>query len=374
MKNQRRTCARINLAAMERNLDRICTSIPSSVRRCLVIKTDGYGHGAVPVAKRLSDKADFLAVAAMSEALELREAGISLPILILGYSFPEDYEDGIGHEIRMAVFRESDARKISETALRMNRTAKIHIKVDTGMSRIGFEPDAAAVEAVRRIRALPGVEVEGIFTHFARADEEDKTDAENQFRRFRDFVARVEEGMDPIPIRHCANSAASMEMPETWQDMVRIGISLYGIYPSDEVDHEKIRLEPALTWESEVVLVKDVPAGRGISYNHTFRLSRDSRVATIPAGYGDGYPRTLSNRGTVLIRGRKAPILGRICMDQMMVDVTDIPGVSEGDRVILAGRDGDAVLPVEELSALSGRFPYEFVCCIGKRVPRVYTG
>ena len=371
MNYSRRTSALIDLAAIERNFARICAPIPDSVRRCLVIKTDGYGHGAAAIAKRLADRADFLAVAAMSEARELREAGVTLPILILGYCFPEEYEEMIEREIRITVFRESDAEAVSAAAERLHRTAKIHIKVDTGMNRIGFAPTEASAESIRRIRALPGVETEGIFTHFARADEADKSDAEEQFRRFCSFVREVEEGGTRIPIHHCANSAASMEMPETWLDMVRIGISLYGIYPSEEVDHTSVRLEPALTWESEAVLIKEVPAGAGISYNHTCRLQRDSRVATVPVGYGDGYPRTLSNCGCVLIRGKRAPILGRVCMDQMMVDVTDIPEAAEGDRVVLVGRDGDAVLPVEELSALSGRFPYEFVCDIGKRVPRI---
>ena len=372
MKYSRRTVAEVDLSAIEENLKRLTAAIPPQIKKCLVLKTDGYGHGAIPIARKLADKADFIAAATSAEAMEMRQAGISLPILILGYVWEEDYEEMIANDIRFPIFKEEDAGKAAAAARKAGKTAKVHIKVDTGMSRIGFLPGEASVQAVRRIRHLPGLEAEGIFTHFARADETDKTSAEEQFAIFRQFVDAVEEGEEPFPIRHCANSAASMEMPDTWMDMVRIGISLYGIYPSDEVRREEIELIPALSWKSTVVYIKELPAGAGISYGHTCVLTGKRRVATVPVGYGDGYPRTLSGRGYVMLHGKKAPILGRVCMDQMMVDVTDIPEAAEGDTVLLAGRDSGYELPVEDLSLLSGRFPYEFVCDIGKRVPRVY--
>lgn len=370
MRHTDRVSALIYPDRIRGNLSRIRDRLPAGTKLCAVVKTNGYGHGAVTVARAVEGLANFYAVATVPEALQLREAGITQPILILGYVWPEEYPDMIEHEIRFTVFREEDARRIAETAREMGRTAFVHIKADTGMNRIGFAPDAESAEAVRRIRTFPNVCVEGIFTHFARADETDKTFTFEQLAIFKNFIAMIEKDAERIPIHHCANSAASMELPEAAMDMVRVGISLYGLYPSDEVSRE-IPLEPAMELTSHVVYVKDVDMGEGISYNHTRILMGDKRVATIPVGYGDGYPRLLSNRGSVLIRGKRAPILGRICMDQFMVDVTEIPGVTEGDLVTLVGRDGENCIPVEELSALSGIFPYEFVCRLGERVPRV---
>lgn len=372
MNDINRTSAHISLDHIGENFDRIAERLPEGIKKCAVVKTNGYGHGAVQVASYLESRADFFAVACLKEAEQLQNAGIRKPILILGYCWPEDYEEIILRQIRIPIFKEEDAVCLSETAQRLGRTARVHIIVDTGMSRIGFLPAQDSVETVRRIQKLPGLDVEGIFTHFARADEKDKTYTGEQFHRFMTFIDDIERGGRPIPIHHCANSAASMELPGTWLNMVRIGISLYGIYPSGDVDHETIELKPAMTWKSTIVLIKDLPAGSGIGYNHIRILDSARRVATIPVGYGDGYPRTLSDRGCVLIRGRRAKILGRICMDQMMVDVTDIPDAAEGDSVTLVGCDGDERLPVEELSELSGRFPYEFVCDISNRVPRVY--
>lgn len=372
MQGIRRTAAYIDLGAIRKNFDVLTAEIPKSVKRCLVVKTDGYGHGASQVTQCIGDDADFLAVATAEEAFSLREAGVTHPILVLGYTWEEDFEEMILQGIRPAVSDLQTAKQISEAACRLGKTAKIHIKVDTGMGRIGFLPEEGSVRQVRQIRKLPRIEAEGIFTHLARADETDKSSALKQAVIFRSFIEAVEAGEERIPIHHCANSAAAMEMPDLWMDMVRIGISLYGIYPSDEVDHTRIPLTQAMTWRSEVVLVKEVPAGTGISYGHTYIAPSPRIVATVPVGYGDGYPRTLSGKGFVIIQGAKAPILGRVCMDQMMVDVSDIPGVSRGDTVLLTGEYGGASIPVEVLSELSGRFPYEFVCDVSKRVPRVY--
>lgn len=361
----------VNLDHIASNIQAITRHLPSRTKVCAVVKADAYGHGAQAVANHLKDKVDFFAVATAQEGMELRESGIRNPILILGYVWPEDYEELIQNEIRIPIFKERDARLLSQAAAKAGKSAIVHIKTDTGMNRIGFHPDEESAAVVRRICRMEHIDVEGIFTHFARADEADKAYTYEQFSRFKSFIAMVEQEGIRIPIHHCANSAASMELPEAAMDMVRLGIAMYGLYPSDEVSRS-ITLRPAMSLVSTVVYLKDVPAGAGISYNHTRVLDRPRRVATIPVGYGDGYPRLLSDKGCVLIHGRRAPILGRICMDQLMADVTDIPEVAEGDRVVLIGEDGGASLPVEELSALCGIFNYEFMCRLSLRIPRVY--
>ncbi len=371
MRYCKRVVAKISLKTIEQNLREIQKNLPSTTRICAVVKADGYGHGATEVAKYLDDFVQFFAVATVAEAVGLRNAGVTNPILILGYAWPEDYRELIEKEIRFTVFKEKDARELSRLGEEIGKPALIHIKVDTGMNRIGFPLDDEAVNAVRRIRKLPGVCVEGIFTHFARADEGEEQYCREQFSLYQNFVNRVERGEDPISLHHIANSAAAMEMKDMALDMVRVGIAMYGLYPSDEVSR-RISLVPAMELKSEVVYVKDVEMGEGISYNHTRILTEDKRVATVPVGYGDGYPRLLSNRGYVLIRGEKAPILGRICMDQLMVDVTCIPNVVEGDVVTLIGQDGDASIHVEDLSELCGIFNYEFVCNLDRRIPRIY--
>lgn len=366
-----RVRAIVDLGKIRGNLERIRQQLPAGVKTCAVVKADGYGHGATAVAVALEDTADFFAVATVREALDLREAGVQKPVLILGYAWPEDYEELIRNQIRFTVFKEKDAQELSQLGESLGIPARIHIKVDTGMHRIGFPLTEEAVETVRRIRRLPWLDVEGIFTHFARADEADKAYTYRQLEAFQDFIRRVEAGEEPIALHHCANSAASMEVPEAAMDMVRVGIAMYGLYPSEEVSRS-IPLDPALELKSQVVYVKDVEAGEGISYNHIRHLEHHCRVATIPVGYGDGYPRLLSDKGYVLIRGRRAPILGRICMDQFMVDVTEIPEAAEGDEVTLIGADGGDRIRVEDLSDLCGRFNYEFVCALERRVPRIY--
>ena len=297
MKYCKRVTARVHLDAIRQNISNICRGIPQNTKVCAVVKADGYGHGATAIAQALDDTVDFFAVATVSEAVDLRAGAVKKPILILGYAWPEDYEELIEKDVRFTVFKEKDAKELSELGERMGKKALIHIKVDTGMNRIGFPVDDEAVETVRRIRTLPGVEVEGIFTHFARADEEDKTYAYEQLRLFQDFIRRVEKDADRIPIHHCANSAASMEMPEAFMDMVRLGIAMYGLYPSDEVSHEILNCTPALELKSQVVYVKDVEAGRGNQLQPYPRILTDGkrRVATVPVGYGDGYPRLLSD-------------------------------------------------------------------------------
>ena len=368
-----RVYAAIDLDAICQNISEIKKIVGPDTKIMPVIKADGYGHGAVPVAKALNKiGVDGFAVAIIEEGIALRKQGITKPILILGYTSEYQYASLIQHEIEQTVFSYEMAEAISKFAVTMKKEARIHIKVDTGMNRIGFKPTEESVGQVQRIQKLPNIKIQGIFTHFACADEEDKTSARYQKELFDQFVSKIEEKGIEIPVKHVSNSAAIMDLRECRMDMVRSGIITYGLYPSEEVDKSAIDLKPALSLISHVIHVKEVGPGEGVSYGSTFVTDRKTRIATIPVGYADGYPRALSSRGRVIIRGQYAPIIGRICMDQFMVDVTDIEGVSVMDRVTLVGTEGDKNISVEEAADLAGSFNYEFVCGIGKRVPRVY--
>lgn len=371
----KRVCAVVDLGAAIENLESLRRALAPETKVLAVIKANAYGHGAVQVAKKL-DSLEYIfgyAVATAEEALQLRQNGLNKPILILGYTFPECYERLVAEDICPTVFRTDMAKALSGEALRQGKRVKIHIKVDTGMSRIGIFPDDAGVSFVRELMGLPGLEIEGIYTHFARADERDKKSALEQFERFTSFARRLEEELSlRIPLKHCANSAAIMELPQTALELVRAGIALYGLWPSEEMDRERISLRPLFSLYSHVVYVKTVPAGTPVSYGGTYVTKEERRIATIPVGYGDGYPRGLSGKGNVLIRGKRAPILGRVCMDQFMVDVTDIPEAAQGDLVTLIGTDGKEQITMEELGNLSGRFNYELACDLGSRIPRVY--
>lgn len=371
----KRVFAQINLNHIEENLKNMQALVGRESRFLAVIKTDGYGHGAVPVAEFLEGKEALYgyAVATIEEALELRGHHIKKPILVLGYTFPEQYSLLTEHNIIPTVFREDSLQALSEAAVKAGRTIPVHIKVDTGMSRIGVSPDEVGLKFVKKVLETKGLEINGIFTHFARADEEDKSSALAQFKVFNNFVSEVEKRFRiTIPLKHCANSAGILELRESSFDLVRAGIALYGLWPSDEMKKEGIDLKPALSLYSHVVYIKEVPPGTPVSYGGTFVAEKTMRIATIPVGYGDGYPRSLSGIGYVLIRGKKAPILGRICMDQFMVDVTDIPEAHMDDAVTLIGKDGSEEITLEELGRLSGRLHYELVCDLGKRIPRVY--
>lgn len=372
MKPYIRICAEINLDAAAYNFRNMKENLAEGTKIIAVVKTDAYGHGAVPIAK-MAESYDFLwgfATATAEEALLLRRAGIQKPILILGYVFPDAYEEIIRYEIRPTVFTLQSAKLFSEEAARQRKTVYIHIKVDTGMSRIGFKDDETSAEIIKEISRLPYVDTEGLFTHFAKADEKDKTDARKQLARYLKFSERIHEKGVEIKLRHCSNSAGIFDLPEANLDVVRAGISIYGLYPSEEVNKLAIPIMPVLALKSHLVYIKEIEAGTAVSYGGTFVAEHPMRVATVPVGYGDGYPRSLSNKGYVLIRGQKAPIIGRICMDQFMVDVTGIPQAREGDMVTLIGADGGMALAMEYLGELSGRFHYELACDIGKRVPR----
>lgn len=375
LNEHKRVCAVVDLDAAVENMEHMREKLRPETRMLAVIKANGYGHGAVQIAKKL-DGLDYVfgyAVATVEEALQLRRNGLYKPILILGYTFPDCYKELVAQDIRPAVFRADMAKELSEEALRQGKVLKIHIKVDTGMSRIGISPDDTGFGFIRQVMELPGLEIEGIFTHFARADETDKSSAMGQFVRFSAFTERIRAELSlDIPLKHCANSAAIMELPETQMDLVRAGIALYGLWPSEEMDRSRISLRPLFRLYSHIVYVKTVPAGTPVSYGGTYVTKKEQRIATIPVGYGDGYPRGLSGKGDVLIRGKRAPVLGRVCMDQFMVDVTDIPEAKEGDLVTLIGRDEKEEITMEELGDISGRFNYELACDLGSRIPRVY--
>ncbi len=374
MKQHNRVCAEIDLDAIAYNMGQMKNRIGGDARLIAVVKTDGYGHGAVPIAEML-EKFPYVwgyAVACLEEALELRRHGIKKPVLVLGCIFPDEYEEMVRYEIRPAVYTEEMADAMSEEARRQQKTAYFHIKVDTGMGRLGFPVCSGSADIIERISRLPYVELEGMFTHFAKADEKDKTYTMLQHKRFTQMIEQVEQRKIPIRYFDCDNSAGIIDLPDLRHDLARAGISTYGMYPSDEVRKDAVDLKPALSLISHVTYVKEVEPGTPISYGGTFVAPKKMKVATIPVGYGDGYPRSLSNKGCVLIHGKRAKILGRVCMDQFMADVTEIPETKFMDRVTLIGKDGNDQITVDELAGLSGRFNYEFVCCLGKRIPRVY--
>ena len=360
----------INLDAIEKNIDAVAkkTGLPIMA----IIKADAYGHGAIQVARLLERKCAFFGVSSMLEAMELRRAGLATPILILGYTPVAAFPTAIRNGIRPSIFHYEDALALSQAAQDAGLTeVPFHFALDTGMSRIGFQATAAAADQCARIAALPGLKVEGLFTHFATADSEDLTRSRHQAELFYRFDQMLRDRGVEIPIRHLDNSAGIMNFDHPCE-MVRSGIITYGLYPSDEVDPSALHLEPALSWQCRITHLKLLEAGREISYGATYTTTKPTMVATIPVGYADGYRRSLSGKFYVLIHGKKAPILGRVCMDQLMVDVTEIPGVRLEDTVILVGRSGDAQITVEEIAAAADSFNYEFVCGISRRVPRIY--
>ena len=374
MKNYSRVRADIDLDAVLFNFESMRANISPDCKITAVIKADGYGHGSVQIAQ-LMEPYPYMwgfAVAAADEAMRLRMSGIRKPVMLLGYAFEESYAELIRADVRICVFDYETAEAVSNAAFDVDKKAVIHLALDTGMSRIGFRDDDASVETIARIAKLPNIVIEGLFTHFARADEVSIAPAVRQLERYKAFAEKVKRAGVRIPIHHVSNSAGIIRMKEANMDMVRAGITVYGLLPSSDVETDVVPLRPVMSLKSHISFVKDIEAGDEVSYGGTYKAGDRRRVATIPVGYADGYPRMLSGKGYVLIRGRKAPILGRVCMDQFMVDVTDINGASRGDEVVLLGRQGDYIITAEELGDLSGRFNYELVCDINKRVPRNY--
>ena len=363
------TYAAIDLSRIEANFRAVCQK--AGVPAMAVVKADAYGHGAVAVARVLEEQCAFFGVAMLQEALELRQAGIQKPILVLGHTPPECYADAIKAHIRPAIFHYEDALLLSQTAVALGMDAPFHFALDTGMSRIGFQATEESAALCARIAALPGLIPEGLFSHFATSDCADLSAAQAQAARFDAFDKMLRQRGVNVAIRHLDNSAGVMNF-SCHYDMVRAGIVIYGLYPSDEVSPELLQLQPALSWHSHISHIKVLEPGRAVSYGGTYVTEKPTTVATVPVGYADGYRRCLSSRFYVLIRGKKAPILGRICMDQMMVDVTDIPDVQLYDKVVLVGKSGDAEITAEEISRAGNSFNYEFVCNISRRVPRLY--
>lgn len=375
----KRTWADINMDAIDHNFRAIRSALKPGVKMCCVVKADAYGHGAPMVAREYQRLgADWFAVSNLEEAIQLRRCAITRPILILGYTPPQNAEELSELNISQTVLSLDYARQLSRYAQEANVTVNIHLKVDTGMSRIGFlyqnpERDESSLDEMETAARLPGLAPEGIFTHFAVSDDGDQ--GENftlaQYDCFRKAVEAMEARDLHFAVRHCANSGAVLDYPELQLDMVRPGIILYGMEPSESI-RQPLDLQPAMELKTVISQKKEIPAGATVSYGRTFTASQGTVVATVPIGYADGYPRHFSGKAQMLVRGKRAPIIGRVCMDQLMLDVTEIPGVEEGDVVTVFGRDGEAFLPVDELAALNDTIHYEMVCLVGKRVPRIY--
>ncbi|MCM1544279.1 MAG: alanine racemase [Ruminococcus sp.] len=369
--NYYRTFAKIDLDAIESNFAELKKRVKSGVKICAVVKADAYGHGAVQVANLLKDKVDFFAVAALEEALVLREAGITNPILILAYSCPSQFETLITHNIIPTIYDFNDAQRFSKAAERLGKKVPVHLAVDTGMSRIGFKPNEESADIVKQISLLPSIELQGLFSHYAKADYADKAAANLQTEKFDAFIEMLEKRNVNIPIKHICNSAGIIDFNKQY-DMVRMGISLYGMYPSDEVKKERVSLTPAMEVISHIIHVHEIEEGVGVGYGHTYITDRERKIATVSIGYADGYNRCLSNKGWVLIHGKRAPITGKVCMDQIMVDVTDIPDVAVGDQAVIMGKSGDDEISAELLGSLCHSFDYEVVCTFMPRVKRIY--
>lgn len=378
-----RICVLVHLDRIRENMKAMKESLPKGTKLIGVVKADGYGCGAGETARAIESYASGFATATADEALSLRREGVVKPILVLGSVCSERFYELLAADIRPVIFEEETAAVFSRIAAEAGIRGKVHLAVDTGMSRIGFQPGKKALEAIDRISRMEGIEIEGIFTHFARADEIDKRWAKEQFEAFRTFadsVSKLLEEAEPGRKKlfcHCLNSAGIVDfhrMPEgSEMDGARAGIAMYGLYPSDEVDHSRIQLLPAMEFKSRITYIKEILPGTSVSYGGTFTAEHPMRIATVSAGYADGYPRGVSGKGEVLIRGKRARILGRVCMDQLMADVTDIPEAEKWDEVTLVGRDGQEEITMEELAKVSGGFHYELPCLIGKRVPRIYT-
>jgi alanine racemase len=363
----------INLGALRNNVQEMRRITEPNAQLMAVVKANGYGHGIEQTAKTALDSgANWLGVALLQEAVLLREKGIKAPILILGYTPVEDADEVIHHDISQTIFTIEDARAFAAAAHRMGKKAKVHLKIDTGMGRLGFAPQKNTLDVLCSIVQLPDLNVEGIFTHFATADDADKSFAEEQFMRFQQLLKQLAAHHINIKWQHCANSAAVMDLPYTHLDLVRPGIALYGYYPSPHVRRDLVKLTPVMSLKARVAFLKEVSEGCSISYGRSYFVNKKTRIATIPLGYGDGYSRLLSNHGDVLIRGKRAPVVGRVCMDQLMVDVGHLPDVKQGDEVILLGRQGDEEITADELAGKLGTISYEVLCMISERVPRVY--
>ena len=367
-----RSYAQIDLSAIDHNLQEIKKLLPDGVKTLAVVKADAYGHGLVPVSKHIESKVDYFAVATVEDALDLRASGIDKPIIILSFTSPLQYAELIEYDITATMYNLDEAKQLSDLAVKKGKKATVHIPIDTGMGRIGFTPDENGADAVEQISKMKGIYLEGLFSHYAMADYKDKTEALKQTALFDKFIAMLEEKGIDIPIKHMNNSAGTMELPKKY-DMCRVGMALYGFYPSEEMDKENVKLRPAMEVFSHIVHLKTVPKGTKIGYGQIYEAPDERRIATVCMGYADGYKRDLTGKGYVLIKGRKAPIVGKICMDQFMVDVTGIPDLRVGGRVVIMGKSGDEMLSAETLGAMCHSFNYEIICSFMPRVTRLYV-
>jgi alanine racemase len=365
--------AEINLDAIGENIRTFRHHIPEGTKVMAVVKADGYGHGAYQVADRaLREGAEWLGVALLDEALELRKKGIAAPILVLS-SFPErGISLAIQYDITITVYQLEMLLKIEREAAKQQKKVRIHIKVDTGMGRIGMRTTDELRAFIAAAQKCRWIEIEGMFTHFATADEEDTAYTQQQLAKYQAFVDDIASQGIHIPLLHTNNSAAAMFYPKQSRHIIRLGISLYGQYPSGYAKTTNLLLTPAFQWKARLSHVKQVPVGTKVSYGATYETKKDAVIATIPVGYADGYNRHLSNKGYVLIKGQRAPIVGRVCMDQFMVDVTHIPDVSVGEEAVLIGRQGNEEISVDEMADWLSTINYEVTCMVSKRVPRVY--
>ena len=373
MENYYRCYTEISIPAIRHNLAEVRRYLHNDTFMWVVVKADAYGHGAIPVCHGIEDVADGFAVADEKEGLELRNAGIEKPILLLGYSSPSLYEETIKNRITPVFYEEDQAVRFAKTASKLGIHAEFHTALDTGMTRIGFRVTPENADTIARMSKLPGASLTGMFSHFSCADMTDRAYSEKQAAEFDEMRRLLAERQVEIPLVHLCNSAGITEYNEHIYTAVRSGIITYGLFPSDEVDKTKLDLIPAMQWKAHVVNIREVEPGRGVGYGATYVTEKPvTRIATVSAGYADGYPRAASGKARVIIRGKIVPVIGRVCMDQMMVDVTDIPDVQLEDTVTLFGTDGDSFIPVEELAENSGTINYEQVCRISRRVNRIY--
>ncbi len=373
MQNFYRCYATVSLETIKNNILNIRRLLPNNTELMAVLKADAYGHGAAVVGKYIEPYIDSAGVATVEEGIELRQAGVNVPILVLGYTSPKQFEIMIKNNIMPTIYNEQIAILYSKAAKRLNLNAGYDIAVDTGMTRIGFRVSDESADTIERITKLDNIIFKGLFTHLSCADTFDEDYTAKQFEEYDSMCQKLKDRKIKLPMRHVCNSAGIMKYPQKYYEGVRSGIITYGMYPSNEVDKKLLDIKPALEWKAHIINISNVEPKRGVSYGATYITEKSiTKIATIGVGYADGYPRSLSSKGCVLIHGKRAPIIGRVCMDQMMVDVTDIPDVKLEDIATLIGRDGDEFISIEELSNKAGSFNYEMSCGIGKRVKRIY--
>ena len=365
--------AEINLQAISHNIKELKRIIAPDVKLLVAVKADAYGHGLLPVAQTvLKNNADFLGVARLEEGINLRQAGISAPIIVLGYVSPARAGELINFDLIQTIFSLNCAKQFSRSAVARGKKIRVHLKIDTGMGRLGFLPGTSVLAEILEISRLPGIALVGIFTHFASADSHDKAFAITQFNRFKSLLNQLENSGIKIPLRHAANSGAIIDLPQTHLDMVRAGISVYGLLPSKEVDQNKISLRPAMTLKTTIIHLKRVSSGFKVSYGSTWQTSGPALLATVSIGYADGYSRLLSNQGQMLVRGQRAPIVGRICMDLTILDVSHIPNIKIEDEVVVFGKQNNHLLSVDEVAKAANTINYEIISSLTARVPKIY--